>query len=546
MGSNAETTDVTRVSPEELDKLRVEVARYDPKRGQAELTRGFPEEKYLWNKDFHPTPLSKRFWEWYTFAAVWFGMAFIVPTWTLASVGITMGLGTWDALLLVFLGNAIVLIPMVIQAHGGTRYGIAEPQLTRSRWGIYGAIFPSWIRAIIGAGWWGIESYILTEAVVGIYAVVANKLNVIQELVAKGMANPFTISTAFPAIFWTTFVLVIIFQILLLYFSPVPEAQPALRHFARIATILIIIGFVAVWYYFSSLANWQWSHIIVSPTASGSSYWITWLAFLNANIAYWATMALTMPDYTRFAKSQISHIVGQTLMPIQMAVASFFGIMTTGASITLYGIPFWDPVLLVTLHAPPALAIFANLVFALATFSVNVFANTIGPAYDFANTIPKYLSFFRGVLVVVAVAVALGAWTYYGSAYGYLFSWLLTYGGLLGGVEGIIIFDYALIRRFKFELPDIFWSRGRFRYWKGINPAAFIAWAITEFVIYAPWLPYHDVIFANSWLIAFAVSGIVYVPLMAYWVIPKWQPQLKGSIWKGYVADDVKNIFQGK
>ncbi|WP_243679048.1 hypothetical protein [Vulcanisaeta distributa] len=114
-----------------------------------------------------------------------------------------------------------------------------------------------------------------------------------------------------------------------------------------------------------------------------------------------------------------------------------------------------------------------------------------------------------------------------------------------GSVEGIIIFDYALIRRFKFELTDVFWSRGRFRYWRGINPpAAFITFAIVEFIIYAPFIPYHNIIFSNSWLISFLLSGLIYVPLMTQWVIPKYQPELKGSIFRGgYVSDEVMTVF---
>jgi len=65
---------------------------------------------------------------------------------------------------------------MLIQSHGGARYGLAEPQLTRSRWGIYGALFPSWIRAVIGAGWWGIESYIITEAITAMYTIFTGKI----------------------------------------------------------------------------------------------------------------------------------------------------------------------------------------------------------------------------------------------------------------------------------------------------------------------------------------------------------------------------------
>ena len=527
---------------------RVEAVKYDHKKGQVELVKGYPEEKFLWNKDFHPTPIKKRTWDWYTYTAIWFGMAFIVPSWSLASVGLSFGLGTLDSILLVFLGNAIVLIPMIIQSHGGARYGIPEPVLTRTRWGVYGAIFPSWIRAIIGAGWWGIETYIMTEAAVGIYAVVTHNLSIVQNLVAKGAANPYTLSVAFPQVFWMTFALIIALQLLLLYFSPVPEAQPALKWFARLAAPLVLLGFFVLWYNFMSQSHWNFGQILsIRPTAVGIDYWIMWLAFLNANIAYWATMALSMPDYTRFAKSQFAQTVGQVPMPFMMLIVALLGVMTTGAIENLHHVVIWDPILAATLYLPPSLAIVLNTLFLLATFSVNVFANTVGPAYDFANTFPGKFTWFRGVLLVAAVSIVLGAWTFYGSAYGYLFNWLLTYGGLLGSVEGIIIFDYALIRRFKFELTDVFWSKGRFRYWRGINPAAFLTFAIVEFLVYAPFVPFHSIIFSNSWLLSFLLSGIIYVPLMTKWVIPKYQPELKGSIFKnGYMSEETMLIFNGK
>jgi NCS1 family nucleobase:cation symporter-1 len=176
------------------------------------------------------------------------------------------------------------------------------------------------------------------------------------------------------------------------------------------------------------------------------------------------------------------------------------------------------------------------------TFSVNILANTVAPAYDFANTYPKYITWFRGVLITVAIALGLGAWTFYGNAYSFLFNWLLTYGALLGAVEGVIIFDYAIIRRFKFELADTFMSKGRFRYWGGVNPAAVIAFLVTAAILFGKY-PGSDLIFANSWVSSFLIGGTIYVILMAVWIIPKYQSYLKGNLVKGYIADEVKEMF---
>lgn len=520
---------------------RVSITKFYPERGQVELNAVFPEEKLLWNADVHPIPVKNRNWGPTTYFLIWVSMVFIIPSWTLASVGLIFGLNILESISMVFLGNLIVLIPMIIQSHGGARYGLAEPQLTRSRWGIYGAIFPSWVRAIIGAGWWGIESYIITEAATAIYAILAGKLSVVAYTVSHYACYPFILSKDFPTIFWGTFIAVILAQIAVFYFSPINKSQPVLKWLARIGGPIILIAFIAVWAYFMSQVDWSVNIFTLSPTTSSPSI-LSILAFLNANIAYWATMALTMPDYTRFAKSQFAQTLGQIPMPFLMLAVAIMGTMTTAAALKLYGQPIWDPIVLVTLHLSAPTSILILLAFILATFMVNVFANAVGPAYDIANTFPKHLSWFKGSLILIAIGLALGAWSYYGNAYSYIDNWLLTYGGLLGSVEGVIIFDYAVIRHFKFDLADIFWSKGRFRYWKGINPAAVITFIIVSAVLYLPY-PGESIVLDNAWILSFLLSGAIYIPLMVFWVIPKYQKELNGSILNGYYSEETRKIF---
>lgn len=225
-----------------------------------------------------------------------------------------------------------------------------------------------------------------------------------------------------------------------------------------------------------------------------------------------------------------------------MLFVAIMATMTTAASYKLYGIALWDPIVLVTLHMAVPLNVFVLFTFVLATFLVNVFANAVGPAYDFSNTLPRYLTWFKGSLILVVIGVALGAWSYYSNAYSYIQNWLLTYGGLLGSVEGIIIFDYAVIRRFKIDLADIFISNGKFRYWHGINPAAIITFIIVTAIIYLPY-PGESVILDNAWVISFILSGLIYLPLMVFWVIPKYQKELKGSLRKGYYSQDMEQFF---
>jgi len=523
-----------------------DITRYDPVRGQVDLTKGFPEEKRLWNQDLHPTPISRRNWGSLTFLAIWVGMAVQIPSWTMGSVGFFFGLDWLTTIVLMLAGNLVTLVPLLIQSHGGARYGIAEPQLTRVRWGVYGAYFPSWLRAFVATGWWGIQSYILTEAAVGIFLVATGQTGVVLDAINHGSASPLTLAQLFPQLFWTTFAIAVGAQIALLYFSPPSKSQPALKWFIRIAAPLTFIGLVYIFSHFMGLTHWDFTPITQIPLkVEGHQHTIAVLAFLNANVGLWITMALSMPDFTRFAKSQFAQTIGQLPMPLIMIGIGVLGVLTTGATMVLFQQPIWDPVLLAIVYIPELARIPVLLGIAGLTFSVNILANTIAPAYDIANSYPRYLTWFRGVLITVAISLGLGAWTFYGDAYNFLFGWLLTYGALLGAVEGVIIFDYAIVRRFKFELPDVFMSKGKFRYWKGVNPAAVIAFIVTALILFIPY-PGQDLVFANSWISSFLIGGTIYVILMAAWIIPKYQPHLKGNLATGYVSDSVKKMFEEK
>jgi len=527
------------------DVRSVSGMKYYPKRGQVELTMTFPEEKYLWNYDFHPTPVSLRTWGAWTYAAIWFGMVFVIPTWFLAAAGFSFGLNWWQILVDFLLGSFIVLVPTLVQSHGGARYGMSEPQLTRTRWGIYGAQIPSWIRAIISMGWWSIVSYIITEAVVGFYAVLSGQVALLSG------ANSYSLALAFPRLFWTSFLTIIVVQVLLFYFSPPTKAQPPLKFLARMAAPIVALGFVALFVFVMQSSGWNFTPItrIQLPV---HSFWLGEFAYLNAVIADWATMAVSMPDFTRFASSQRAQVWGQLWMPFMMTAVAAMALLASGATMALGingGQGIIDPVMMATVLLPKWLSLYVLFSFALAMFVVNVFANSIAPGYDIANTYSKHLSWFRGILIGIAISAALGAWTFYASgAYGFIYDWLLAYGALLGAVEGIIVFDYVIIRRFKFEVADVYLSKGKFRYWKGFNPAAIIAFALAVVLTYSArwglWVnPVTEMLYANSWLSTFFLAGVAYVILMKFWVIPRYQPFMRGGLLRGYQSEEVKDLF---
>jgi NCS1 family nucleobase:cation symporter-1 len=545
---------------------RVKSVRFEKDKGYLELDKTFPDEKYLWNEDFHPTPVKMRRWGSWTFFAVWFGMAVEVESWALVSIGYSFGLDTFWSLFAVIAGNVIVLVPMIIQSHGGARYGVPETPLTRSRWGIYGNWVPSIIRGVIGAGWWGIDTWIIAECVGAMYLIESNQLNILYTPTTLAAASPFTIATILPTLFWATFIFTIAIRLIILFFSPPKTGQRTLQIISWTVPFIGFVGFGILFFSMMNVSGWQWTAILNTPvTVTGSAFWYALIGLINANVAFWATMAISMPDFTRYAKSQYSQTIGQLPLPILMGGIGILGLVTTGASLVHYGVAIWDPVLLSALViSSQPLAYLTLILLLLGVIVVNVYADTIGPGYDFSNIYPKRITWFMGVIVVVIMAGLLQAWSYYASAQSYVESWLLTYGAILGGVEGIIVFDYAVIRRFKFEIYDLFYHKGRFRYFHGINPAAVIAFVISLVLVFplstyipAGWLgsswstgngltllyPGQDWVFQNAWVSAILISGLIYIVLMAGWIIPKYQPELKGSLTKGYIADDTAATF---
>ncbi len=534
---------------------RVKTVRFEKDKGYLELDKKFPEEKYLWNEDFHPTPVKLRKWGSWTFFGIWFGMAIEVESWALVSIGYSFGLDWFYSLMAVIIGNLIVLVPMIIQSHGGARYGVPETPLTRSRWGIYGNWIPSIIRGVIGAGWWGIDTWIIAECVGAIYLISSNQLSVLYTPTTLAQASPWTISTIVPTLFWATFIFTIAIRLIILFYSPPKTGQRTLQVISWTVPFIGFVGFGILFFSMMGVANWQWTAILNTPmTVSGSAFWYALIGLINANVAFWATMAISMPDFTRYAKSQFSQTAGQLPLPLLMGGIGALALVTTGASLVHFGVPIWDPVLLSALVVSSApLAYLTIILLLLGVIVVNIYADTIGPGYDFSNIYPKRISWFMGVIIVVVIAAVLQAWSYYASAQSYVENWLLTYGAILGGVEGIITFDYAVLRRFKFEIYDLFYSKGRFRYFHGINPAAIIAFAISMVLVFPPstyinpnaalLYPGQDWVFQNAWVSAILIAGLIYIVLMAGWVIPKYQPDLKGNLATGYIADDTATTF---
>jgi NCS1 family nucleobase:cation symporter-1 len=466
-----------------------------------------------YNADLAPTTWAERRWGMTDLAALWISMSACITTYTLASSLIDGGMNWWQAVLTIFLGNTIVLIPMVLNAHAGTKYGIPFPVYCRSSFGIVGANVPAMLRALVACGWFGIQTWIGGEA---IYTILAIQYPEWHEL-PKDLVGINLPQFACFMLFWAINMIVIY------------RGIDSIRFLLNIkAPLLIGLGLVLLaWAY--RQAN-GFGPILSQPSQfepGGSKEGLFWAFFfpaLTANVGYWATLSLNIPDFSRYAFSQRDQIIGQAVgLPTTMGLYSFIGVAVTSATIVIYGKAIWDPVQLLTKFDNPVVLIVAMFALCLATLATNIAANVVSPANDFAHLWPKKISFRTGGLITGVVGILIQPWNLYQDPNGYIFKWLIAYSALLGAVGGILIADYYVLRRTRLDLAGLYRREGPYWYKGGINWRALLALVVgiapcvpgflnaVELVQVRAWW---NELYKYAWFASFAISFVSYTVLM--------------------------------
>ena len=447
----------------------------DPARVNVESAVGLPEDltsSPLFNPDLAPVPAARRVWTTYNYAALWISMAHCIPTYMLAGGLIAVGMNWWQALLTIALGNIIVLVPILLNAHPGAKYGIPFPVLARASFGTTGANLPAVLRAIVACGWFGIQTYIGGEAVkTFIEAVWPSFATLGGGETALGLTFPSAI----------TFLLFWALNIAIIY-----RGMNAVRIFENWAAPIVLVMAAVLLAWTVSRAG-GFGPMIAQPSrfATIGDFWRVFAPALTGMIGFWATLSLNIPDFTRFGRSQHEQILGQVLgLPTTMVGFSAMGVAITSAAQTILSgadaTKLWDPVYIlsqVTSDVPPAglaepliasagvravVALVALFGVGIATISVNIAANVVSPANDFANLWPKRISFKTGGLITGLLGIALMPWKLLASADTYIFNWLVGYSALLGPIAGIMIVDYWLLRKRELDVPDLYRTNGRY------------------------------------------------------------------------------------
>ena len=444
----------------------------------------------LINADLAPTAVHQRTWSTYNIAALWIGMSVCIPTYMLASGLIAGGMNWWQAILTIALGNTIVLVPMVLNAHAGTKYGIPFPVLARASFGTRGSNVPALLRALVACGWFGIQTWIGGQAINA----------------SLGILIPAWSSLSIGP--WVSFA---IFWAMNVYF--IVKGTESIRWLESLsAPFLIAVGVgLLVWAY---VRGGGWGPILSQPSKfqTTGEFWNFFIPSLTGMVGYWATLSLNIPDFSRYAKSQRAQMMGQVLgLPPTMTLYSFIGVAVTSATIVIFGEPIWDPVNLLSRFNSPIIVLLSMISLIVATLTTNIAANVVSPANDFSNVLPRRISFKTGGIITAFIGVAMMPWRLLQDYGTYIFVWLVGYSSFLGPIAGVLIADYFVVRKKDLIVKDLYIKDGSYNYIRGFNAKAILALASGVIVaLIGLVVEQMRFLYDYAWFVGFAMAFVVY------------------------------------
>jgi len=470
----------------------------------------------LENQDLAPVPQERRTWRAGSYAALWISMSACVPTYMLASSIVGGGMNWWQAILTIFLGNAIVLVPILLNAHAGTRYGIPFPVLCRASFGTLGANIPALLRALVACGWFGIQAWIGGDAMHKILGIFIP--SVAQAAPIAGLGISASQLLCFLA-FWCV-------NMWIVY-----KGIDSIRLLLNIkAPLLIALGIILLWWAYHTAGGF--GPMLSQPSAfdpgqpKAGHFLAYFVPALTGMVGFWATLSLNIPDFSRYAVSQRDQMVGHALgLPLAMAFYSFIGVAVTSATVVIFGRTIWDPLEVLVQFRNPVVLVLAMLALCIATLATNIAANVVSPANDFAHLAPSKISFRIGGLITGLIGIAMMPWKLVADPSGYVFTWLLGYSALLGPIGGIMIADYFVLRGTNLDVQALYDPHGIYSYrggWSLVAIAAFLLAVLPNlpgFLAQVGCLnPAHVPgfllsLYSFAWFAGFAIAFVAYIIL---------------------------------
>jgi NCS1 family nucleobase:cation symporter-1 len=480
--------------------------------GRVELENpGELEASPLHNHDLAPVPVARRTWNTWDYGALWVSMAHCIPTYMLASSMITRGMAWWQALATILLGNLIVLVPILLNSHPGTKYGIPFPVFARAAYGTTGSNLPALMRALVACGWFGINTWIGGAALQTFFASLwpgwSDLLGTSYPSWSLDLTTKPPTVIAFHNTQWISFLVFWGLNIFIIF-----RGMDLLRRVERWAAPYVLVMTALLLWWAVDRAGGFGTMLSRTSFQGDETFLAVFVSSLTATIAFWSTLSLNMPDFTRFGRSQREQAIGQTVaLPSTMTVFAAMAITITSASKVIFGKEIWDPIALGGTFESRWIVAVAMFTVVVATLAVNIAANVVSPANDFANAFPRRIDFKRGGLITGVLGILMMPWELNSNPDRYITGWLGGYGAALGSIAGVLIVDYWVVRKTKLDLRSLYTTDGRYRYRNGWNlPAVTSTLAGTAVallgVFWSPMRPISD----WSWFVGFFVAGGLY------------------------------------
>lgn len=469
----------------------------------------------LYSEDLAPVPASKRTWNTWNYAALWISMSLCIPTYMLASSLIGGGMNWWQAILTIFLGNTVVLIPMILNGRAGAKYGIPFPVFARASFGVKGANIPAMLRAIVACGWFGIQTWIGGFALYQMLRLWLPSLETLPQIFPRS----FGLATG-PAI---TFFLFWLLNMYIVYLG-----VESIKKLLLFKAFFLPLAALALLFWAISASNGL-GPILAQPSkfTNSQQFFQFFFPALTGMVGFWATLSLNIPDFTRYAKSQKAQVAGQAIgLPPSMTLFAFIGVAVTSATMIIYGETIWDPVVLAGKFENKILVSLAMIAVVISTLATNIAANIVSPANDFANLVPKKINFKTGGFITGIIGILIFPWKLIADPTGYIFTWLVGYSSLLGPIGGIMIADYYFIRKQKLNTKGLYQHQGEYSFTNGFNYKAIAAllvgilpnvpgFLITINAISIDLVPlWVSGLYNYAWFVGFFISGLSYMLMM--------------------------------
>ncbi|KAJ6576438.1 permease for cytosine/purines, uracil, thiamine, allantoin-domain-containing protein [Mycena vulgaris] len=414
------------------------------------------------NTDMDPVPAELRTWTTWNYIFYWICDATNTASWELASSMIAVGLSWRQALPAIAVGHIIIATVMVLNGTIGARLHVAFPVITRSSFGFWFSYFSVISRVVLSMFWFAIQSFTGSECVYQMLkaiwpstAHISNHLPESAGITTVGMMCYF--------LFW-------LLQLPFLLVSP-----QRIRYLFVVKAAIVPATWLAMLIWALHEAPPSVSLTPKHAALSGSAASWAWLSALNSALGIYATLAVNIPDFTRYAKDERAQYIQIIVIPVAFTLAGFCGIAVASASEVIYGSVIWDPLQLIDRWDSRAASFFAAFSFALATLGTNISANSLSAANDMTVLFPRYINIRRGqVICAIIGGWALCPWEILSSAPGFL-QFMGGYTVFLGPFAAIMAVDYWIVHGGKVDLPAMYDSHGRYRYWNGINWRAAVA-----------------------------------------------------------------------